>query len=97
MISYIKDAVNKKGSHLELKIEIEEVDKWLALIYELSNVATLEHAITVAKFMAKKAEDKDIVSTVAQLYRAQCSGKLIPPISLKLLYEEMVKNIVEGK
>jgi len=76
----------------DIKIKKSKIIEWLKLVLEVSGVATIEQAIVVAKSLACTEEEKDAAHTVANLYRAQCGGALVPPISIKRLYEDLAKR-----
>lgn len=76
---------------LNYDIKKEVVIEWLKTIKDLSNdFQDLEGAISIAKAMAMNNKDIEHISTIATLYRAECSGTLRPPISMKKLYKDIV-------
>ncbi len=77
-----------------VQVRREEIIRWLAIVYKMSGSKELQNAIMLAKHHQPKTdEERDIIGTVTTLYRAQCSGTLFPPISIGLLYEEVVDSI----
>lgn len=76
---------------LNYDIKKEVIVEWLKTVKELSNsFQDLEGAISIAKVVAMNDEDIEHISTIALLYRAECSGSLRPPISMKKLYKDIV-------
>lgn len=78
---------------LDYNIKKETIINWLKLVFEISQSASIEDGISTAKMMCQSSEDKEIVSTVAVLYRAECSGEINPPIQMRQLYNEIVSII----
>lgn len=95
----------KKGGKLmsvkEYSIKREVLLKWLKLLYQISEVEDIKNAITLAKMTVTDGEEIEICNTIAVLYRAECSGEIVPPIGLRQLYKEISSSksgkIVEQK
>lgn len=81
----------KTRNSIEIYIDRETLFEWLYLVYELSGIDQIEPAIRSAKVFAN-AKEREIVDTVGSLYLAQCGGNLIPPVSLKIIYEDLIEE-----
>jgi len=80
---------------LNYKIKKTTLERWLFLVYQLSNVDRLENAITVAKQFASSAEEQEATNIVSILYRAECSGEIDPPVEMMKFYEQIVKGEIK--
>jgi len=82
--------------HLNIKIEKAELLKWLKIVYDKSEIYDLKQAIVLAKHSVTDDEDREAIHAIGMLYRAQLGGTLIPPVSLTVMYKELVEQI-EGE
>jgi hypothetical protein len=73
-------------------IKIEVLSKWLLTIYMLTGSESLDNAIALAKMVASSQEDRELSSTIAVLYRAECSGEIDPPVALREMYSKIVEK-----
>lgn len=92
----LDELIDVKG-FVTFQIKKSEIIGWLETVYTLTGIPNLEHAIGVAKHEAKTKEEKEIVDTVALLYKAQCGGALIPPVSIKIIYSRLYSKKKETK
>ena len=75
------------------EIKRSEVTRWLKIIYTLSGgTPNLQNAIVLAKYGAMTEDEIEIANGMGMLYRAQCSGSLIPPVKLNILYLEIIEK-----
>ncbi|MBD3822925.1 MAG: hypothetical protein IE916_00250 [Epsilonproteobacteria bacterium] len=82
---------------ISISVEKKELFEWLRLVFDLSGLNNLNAAIPVAKNSARNEDEKGKIATVANLFRAQCGGNLHPPISLMLIYEDLVETFRKEK
>ncbi len=82
----------KTLSKISIEIDKNKLYEIFDMVYDKSGLEQLEQAISMAQnFISNKQERKDI-DFIRSLYIFQCDGKLIPPISLNLMYEDHTKN-----
>lgn len=83
--------------YIDIRIKKQQLVEWLKKVYDLSKISDLEQALSMARYHTADPDEIEVVSTITLLYRAQCSGTLKPPVSIKILYEEIVDEILESE
>ncbi len=81
----------------EYKIKKETVEKWLHVLYDISEADTLDNAISISKMIATDSAEIEILNTIAVLFRAECSGEIDPPIAMRKLYANIVASHAEAE
>jgi len=78
---------------MEYKIDKELIVGWLRVLARKSGgEKNLRDAITLAYFSDLTEEEQSIIHTLHNLYLAELSGKIIPPIYLEELYLRLVSD-----
>jgi len=79
--------------YVEYKIDKELIVGWLRVLARKSKgEKNFRDAITLAYFSDLTEEEKSIIYTLHNLYLAELSGKIIPPIYLEELYLRLVSD-----
>jgi len=80
--------------YLHYKVRRDLLVEWLSLLAEKSGfVEFFQDALVLAQHSDLTDEEKSVINTLHNLYLAEISGKIIPPIQL----EELYLNVVRGR
>lgn len=77
----------EKSSTFELPISV--LCRWLKMLKDKTHNNDIEHALRKAHFVELTDEEREIVSTIRQIYIAEMNGDLNPPPSMREIYENI--------
>lgn len=80
--SYINEKTNKT-----FKLPLKILCRWLKMLKDKTGNRDIEHALRTIQFVPITDEEREIVSTIRQLYIAEMNGDLNPPPSMREIYE----------
>jgi len=90
------EAINvEEVEFMEFKVKKEFLEEGFRLIATLTKLNDLENAISMAKLLVFDERERDMLDILSALYKAECSGMLKPPISLKKYYGKIFSEIVK--
>ena len=82
-----KDTFRYEKTNFELPLKI--LCRWLKMLKDKTGNKDIEDALRTIHFVAITDDEREIISTVRQLYLAEMNGDLNPPPSMREIYENI--------
>jgi len=80
-------------TYLNFKISKQLIMEWLTILAKRSDhCSNFLDAIVMARFEPITEKEQEIIATLHNLYLAEISGKIIPPIKLEELYKSAIEE-----